>query len=70
MSVANAKRAEPDTTPELENYATAAEPEPDSDALAEFRSLLRQLGKARSDVLALAIERRIYRLLDLPEGGR
>ncbi len=62
---------EPDQTPESENYVTGSEPEPDSEALAEFRRLLRQLRQALSDVVAEVITAKIYKLLDLPlDGGR
>lgn len=54
-----------DTTPELENYTTYDANEPDSEALAQFRTLLRQLGQARNDVIAQAIIKKIYRLLGL-----
>lgn len=56
---------EPDQTPELENYVTDSEPEPDNAALVEFRQLLDQLGRAHSDVLAEVIKAKIYKLLDL-----
>ena len=62
---------EPDQTPEIENYVADSELEPDSEALAEFRRLLRQLRQARSDVVAEVITAKIYKLLDLPlDGGR
>jgi len=50
--------------PETENYAIDA-PEPDAAALREFRKLLRQLGQARSDVVAQLVELKIYTLLGL-----
>lgn len=65
------KRIQPDDTPELENYApTDAAPEHDPAALAEFKSLLRQLGETHSAYVAHLITLKIYKLLDLePEGG-
>lgn len=67
--------SEIDDAPENENYITVAEPlaprEPDNATLDEFRRLLRQLGQARSDVLAEVITVKIYRMLGLePDGGK
>jgi len=59
---------EPDTTPESENYTIANEP--DNAALVEFRRLLRQLGQARSDVVAEIVTVKIYRLLGLTEDDK
>lgn len=59
-----------DDSAEAENYApTDAAPEHDPAALAEFKALLRQLGKARSDVVAEIVIAKIYRLLDLAQDG-
>lgn len=63
--------SEPDQTTESENYTDQQVPEAEHAALDEFRKLLRQLGQARSDVVAEILIAKIFRLLDLPlDGGR